>query len=79
MFLSVLMASVMCFHVMQEEDILEDTHGKCNLCTLKSTCRPLCHIGMHLITILNILMPKILVSALERQCHDVTLMVRYHC
>ena len=66
--MSILIASVMCFHCrMQEEDIFEHTNAKCHLCTLESTCRPLCNIGIHLITILNILMPKISISALEHQ------------
>ena len=36
----------------------EHTNGKCQLCTLQSINKPLCNIGMHLITILNILMPR---------------------
>ena len=44
---SVVMASAMCLHFsMQEEDILEHANGKCHLCTLSSTCRPLCNIDM---------------------------------
>ena len=55
--LSVLMASVMCLHFsMQEKDIIEQANGKCQLCTLRSTCKPLCNIDMPLITLLNILM-----------------------
>ena len=51
-FLTVLIASATYFHFsMQEEDILEHTNGKCHLCTLWSTCRPVCNIGMHLITL----------------------------
>ena len=51
MFLSVLMTSVTCLRFsMQEQDILKHTNGKCHLCTLQSICRPLCNIGMHLIT-----------------------------
>ena len=47
--LNTLMASVTCMHFsMQEEDhILEYTNAKCHLCTLQSTCRPLCNIGIH--------------------------------
>ena len=56
--MSVLMASVVCLHLsMQEEDVLEHTNGMCHLCTLWSTCRPLCNIGVHLITLLNMLIP----------------------
>ena len=66
------MASVMCLHFnLQVEDILEHSNGKYHLCTLSSACRPLCNIGMHLITPLNIYMPNLLVSSLECQ---VTLM-----
>jgi hypothetical protein len=46
MWLSILMASVMCLHFsMREEDGLERTNVKCHLCTLWSTCRPLCNKG----------------------------------
>ena len=56
---SILMASVMCLQFnMHEEDIVDHTNGKCHLCALQSTCRPLCNIGMHLITLLNILIPR---------------------
>ena len=35
MFVTVLMASVVCLRFnMQEEDTLEDTNGKCHLCAL---------------------------------------------
>ena len=58
-FLSVRMADVMCVHYsMQEIDILEQLMASVILCTLKSTCRSLCNIGMYLITLLNILMPR---------------------
>ena len=60
-FLSTPMARVMCLHFsMQEVDVLEHTNGKCYLCTLWSTCRPLCNIAMHVITLLNILMPSVM-------------------
>ena len=51
------MASVMCLQFsMQEEDILEHIHHvKCHLCTLESTCSI---IAIHLLTLLNILMPR---------------------
>ena len=48
---------VMCLR-MQEEGTLEHTNSMCQLGTSYSTCRPLCNIGMHLITLLNVLMPK---------------------
>ena len=52
---------------MREEDIiLEHTNANCRLCALWSTCSPLCNIGIHLITLLDILM-SILVSELECQ------------
>ena len=47
---------------MQGEDIIEHTNAKYYLCTLQSTCKSLCNIGIYLITLLNIL-----VSELERQ------------
>ena len=54
--LSTLMASVMCMHFsMQEEHILEHINAKCYLCTLQSTCRPLCNMGIHLVTLPNII------------------------
>jgi hypothetical protein len=60
---------VSCVYIfnMQEEDILEHTDGECHLCTLWSICRLLCTISMHLITLLNILTGKIVVSTLECQ------------
>ena len=49
------MANNMCLHFsMQEEDVIEHTNDKCHLYTLLSTSRPLCNIGIHLITLLNI-------------------------
>ena len=57
------MASVMCLHFsIQDKDL-----PKLHLCTLYSTYNPTCNIGLHFITLLKILMPKILVSALECQ------------
>ena len=38
---------VFIYFSMQDEDILEHTNDKFHLCTLYSTCRPLCNIGMH--------------------------------
>jgi hypothetical protein len=74
--LSILMANVTCLTFsMQEEDIHENTNGKCHLCILWSTCIPLCDICMHLITLLNT-HANILVSALEHKCHKLTLMVK---
>jgi hypothetical protein len=67
-FLSVLMASVNYLDFsMQEEDILERINGKCHLCTLQSTCRPLCSMGHAPHNTIEHTHAKILVSALERQ------------
>ena len=53
------MASAMCLHIsMQEDDTLRHINGKCHLCMLQSTGKPLCNTGMHLITLLNILTPR---------------------
>ena len=38
-------------------DIIEHTNANCHL-QLQSTCRPMCNIGMHLMTLLNKLMPR---------------------
>jgi hypothetical protein len=66
--LSLLMASVMCLHFsMQEEDILEHTKSKCDFYILKSTCRPLRNISIHLQNIITRTCAKILVCALECQ------------
>ena len=43
---------------MQEEDTFEYIDAQHHLCTLLSTCRPLCDIAIHLITHLNILMSR---------------------
>ena len=43
----------------EEEDILEHAIGKCHLRTLSSTCKPLCNIGMHLVRLLDMLMPSV--------------------
>ena len=57
--ISILMACVMCLSFdVQEEIILEHINSKHHLCALKLTCRPLCSIGIHLITLLNILIPR---------------------
>ena len=62
---------------MQEEGILElHTNIKCNLCTLQYTCKPLCTIGMHLITLLNIHMPRYQYVRLNTKCHKVTLIMK---
>ena len=59
MLLSILTTSVMCLHSsMQEEDIFEHTNPKCHYCTLHSTCRQLCNIGSHLITLMIIVMAR---------------------
>jgi hypothetical protein len=54
------MARVMLLHFsMQGEDIIEHTYGMASIIhSLKSTHTPLYKIGMHLITLLNILMSK---------------------
>ena len=52
---------------MQEEDVIMHTDVKCYLCTLYSTCRPLCNVGTHLRTIIEHTHAKILESALECQ------------
>ena len=58
-FFDMLMASVMSLYFsMQAEDILKNTNGKCHLCILLSTCKPLCNICMHIITLLNMLMSR---------------------
>ena len=49
------MASVMRLHlVCEREDTLEHANGKCHMCTLYSTRRPLWNINNHLVTLLNI-------------------------
>lgn len=46
----------MCLHYrMQGEDIIEYTNAKCHSYALKWTCRPLCNVGIHLITLFNVL------------------------
>ena len=62
---------------MQQEDILEPTNGECHLCTLHSTCRPLCNISMHLITILNMLMPRYQQAHLNAKCHEMAIMMKF--
>jgi hypothetical protein len=54
------MASVMCLHFsMQEEDILEHTNAKCHCVHFSQLVdRPLSNIGMHLIIVLNIVLPR---------------------
>ena len=53
--LSILMESVMCLQLRRaEENVLEILIVKCHLCTLYSPCR----LGIHLITLSNILMPR---------------------
>ena len=57
-FCRVIKASVVCFLVRKRKIFHDHTNAKCHLCILQSTFRPLCNIGMHLITLLNILMPS---------------------
>jgi hypothetical protein len=48
--MSILKASVTCLHFsIQEEIFLSILMANVILCTLQSTCRPLCNSGMHLI------------------------------
>jgi len=61
---------------MHGEDILEHTNAKCFLCALQSTCRPLCDVSIHLITLLNILMPRYQYTQSDAKCHEMTLMVK---
>ena len=62
------MASVMSLHfIIQEEAILEDTNGKCHLCTLQSSYRPSCIHKHAPYTIIEYTHAKTLVSSLECQ------------
>ena len=68
---------------MQGEDTIEHTSGKCHVFTFWSTCRPLCNICIHLITLLNILCVKILKAPLNAMCQKgdtklSTINVTYH-
>ena len=64
--LSILMTSVMYLQLsMQEKYIIEHTNATCHLCTLSSTCRPLCNIGTHLANTVEHTHVKALVSAFE--------------
>jgi hypothetical protein len=56
--LNIPMANVCLHFSIQEEDILGHSNAKCHLCTLYSTFRPLCNIGIYLITLLNIHVPR---------------------
>ena len=73
-----LIAIVICSHfIVQEEDILGNYNGKCHLCILCSTCKPLCKIlGMHFVTLLNIIMPSYYSTHLSTKCHELTLTVK---
>ena len=67
-FLSVRMASTMYLHFsMHEEDILEHINGKCHLCTILSTCRPLCKYRHTPHNIIKHTHPIFLINALEHQ------------
>ena len=61
----------MCLHLsMEVEDFL-------SILMPSVICRPLCNIGMHLITLLNILlMPRYQKARSNAKCHEVTLMVK---
>ena len=67
-FWSLPMASVMQLHfsIQEEEYILEHSNDKCQLC----------NIGNHLITLLNIFMPKYQYAHLNATCHETTLLVK---
>ena len=43
---------------LQEVDILYPTNVNCHFCIIQSICRTLCNIDIHLITNLNVLMPR---------------------
>ena len=53
------------------KDVVEHTTIKCHLCTLKSTCRPVCNIDIHFITLLNILMPIICIFVRQMSWGDI--------
>ena len=44
--------------------------------TFESPCRPLRNIGLHPITLLNILMPRYSKAHLNAKCHEVTLVMK---
>ena len=74
---NILMTCVMCLHLsVQEEEVLEHTNAKCQLCTPLSTGRPMCDISIHLITLLNILMPRYQDVHLNANYHEVALMMK---
>ena len=58
--LGMLSILVSCVYILVcwRKDTLDHTNVECRLCTLQSTCRPFCNIDIHLITLLNILMPR---------------------
>jgi hypothetical protein len=67
----------MCLQLsVQEEEVLEHTNAKCRLCTPLSTGRLMCHMSIHLITLLNILMPRYQDVHLNANYHEVTLMMK---
>jgi hypothetical protein len=66
---------VLCFG-MQGENVIEHTNGKCYLCTLWSICRPLWNIGIHLITLLNILVSRYQQAHLNVKSQEAILMVK---
>ena len=69
--MSILIASAKFLHfcIQEGDNILEHANGKCHLCILWSTCRPLCHIARHAPhnTIIEHTHAKVLVIALECQ------------
>ena len=58
-FSSILMASVVCLYLVCKRKIFLSILMASVICIhFSQLCRPLCNIGMHLITLLNILMPR---------------------
>ena len=62
----------------QEAYILEHSTTKWHLCTLQSTCRPLCNIGIHLMNnTIEDIHAKILETILEYQVSWMKLLVKF--
>jgi hypothetical protein len=61
------MTSVTCLRFSMQEEYIPKHNGKCHLCTLESTCRPLCNIGMAPRNTIEHAHAKILINTLERQ------------
>ena len=56
---------------------IEHTIGQVSCVYTLSTCRPLCNTCIHLVIVLNILMPNYSYAQLSAKCHEVTLMANY--